>query len=513
MPLCYTNVRGVFMPVDFTGVALPFDQKKQAAVLWYLITDRVFYEHARHRIKAEWFGDLTTGKVCGALMKFHDKNGRQPKSTDEFCSSDSFMVEEAPVRQGMLTMVAYAREAADAFGLDVLKTELTEWLQAYIYKDGVETATHHFRQSRFHEAYQIITERVRLINETRFDDDFEYSFDNLADGMMVAEERVKDGCTFGLRLVDDALHPKGVADRGGLFRKDTTCIMAPVNIGKTTTMANVVAANINLGRRVLLLIHEGEPSDIRDKILQRLFGMTKDELWSLRLTDVGRELLTGWERLLKERLTFVPYIKAQMTIEDVIPVIRRKCEEAAVQGRPYELLADDYPALLDSDRARSSRMEERARIEYIYLTFTQLANELNLHCLVNIQVNRTGSQANRHEDRLLGMEDVAESWGAMAKVTNVITLNRSPNDMVLNRCTYHIVKSRSGATGKAIVANTDFDRGTSHSDALGGAWYWYRGKLIDSNELTGYLAKYAGKEIDDKPIVADAPAEPPKDKT
>jgi hypothetical protein len=499
------------MPVEFEGVSLPFAPKKQAAVLWYLITDRVFFEHARHRVKPSWFGDLTQGKVCGALYKFHEKCSRQPKSVDEFCESDGFLVEEAPVRQAMLTMVAYAREAADAYGLDALKTELTEWLQAYIYKDGVETATHHFRLQEFHKAYQIITERVRLINETKFDDDFEYSFDNLADSLLVAEDRVKDGCTFGLRLVDDALHPKGVADQGGLFRKDTTCLMAPINIGKTTTMLNAVAANVERGRRVLLLIHEGEPSDIRDKILQRIFFMTKDSLWSLRLTPEGRALLTAWEGLLKERLTFIPYIKAQMTVEDIIPIIRRKCEEAALQGKPYDLLADDYPALLDSERARQSRMEERARIEYVYLTFTQLANELNLHCLVNIQVNRAGSTANRHEDRLLGMEDVSESWGSMAKVTNVITVNRSPNDMVLNRCTFHIVKSRSNATGKAIVANTDFDRGTSHSDALGGAWYWYRGKLIASNELTEYLAKNPGKEIDDKPVVATPPADPPAD--
>jgi hypothetical protein len=199
---------------------------------------------------------------------------------------------------------------------------------------------------------------------------------------------------------------------------------------------------------------------------------------------------------LKQWLTFIPYIKAQMTVEDVIPLIRRKCEEAISQGRPYELLANDYPELLLSDYAKASRMEDRTRIAQVYLIFTQLANEMNLHCLVNIQTNRSGSSVNRAEDRLLSMEDVAESWGAMAKVTNVITVNRSPNDMAKDRLTYYIVKSRSSGTGRAIVARTNFAHAIAHSNdpSYGSAWY-SGAKMIGGAEMDSLLAICQGGEI------------------
>lgn len=485
------------MAFNFDGVALPFATRKQAAILWYLLTNRTFFEHAKNKLKPAWFTDLIMGKVYAALLEFAN-DPRHPRlpTKPELLECRGFMTEEAAVRSAMRAAVETAYNESQVYGLDVLRGELTEWLHAYIYKEGIETATHHFQQQRFSEAYKIAAERIKLIQETKFEEDFEFDFSNLEQGLAESESRVLEGCTFGLKAVDDALSPGGVSTAGGLFRRDTTCLMAPVNIGKTTAMLSAVAANVVSGRRVLLIVHEGEPTDIRDKLLMNMLGVSKPGLWAMRTTAQGRAALGLMEQLLKKSLTFVPYIKAQMTVEDVVPIIRQKCEAAASEGRPYAMLANDYPELLMSEYAKAARMEDRSRIALVYLIFTQLANEFNLHCLVNIQVNRDGSRANRNEDRLLGMEDVAESWGAMAKVTNVLTVNRSPNDMAKNRLTYYIVKSRSSGTGRAIVARTDFDKAIAHSDrdGFGAAWY-FGSKMIPSADLDAMAAMCHGKEI------------------
>lgn len=485
------------MSVNLDNLLLPFAPRKQSAILWYLTSNRTFFEHARNKIKPNWFSEPITGKVYSALLEFatHPSHPRLPTKA-ELMESHGFMSEEPAVRSAMRGAVETAYNESMVYGLDVLKGELTEWLHAYIYKEGIETATHHFQQQRFSEAYKIASERMKLIQDTRFDEDYEFDFSNLAESLAESEGRVLEGCTFGLKAIDDALTPGGVSTAGGLFRRDTTCLMAPVNIGKTTAMLSAVAANIMSNRRVLLIVHEGEPTDIRDKLVMNMLGVTKPELWAMRRSAEGRATLSIMESFLKKGLTFVPYIKAQMTVEDVIPIIRQKCEEAASEGRPYALLADDYPELLMSEYAKAARMEDRARIAMVYLIFTQLANEFNCHCLVNIQVNRPGSKANREEERLLGLEDVAESFGAMAKVTNVITVNRSPNDMAKNRLTYYIVKSRSSGTGRAIVARTDFDKAIAHSDrdGFGAAWY-FGSKMIPSEELDQYLPMCQGKEI------------------
>jgi len=482
------------MPSILDDLKLPFATRKQAAILWYLITNRTFFEHARNKLKPGWFTDGNTAKVYSALLEFAS-NPRHPRlpTKPELMESAGFMTEEPAVRSAMRAAVELAYNEAQVYGLDVLKGELTDWLHAYIYKEGLDLADQHFRKERFAEAYKIAAERIKLIQDTKFDDDYEFDFSNLAESLAESESRVLEGCTFGLKVVDDSLTPGGVSTAGGLFRRDTTCLMAPVNIGKTTGMLSTVAANVMSNRRVCLMVHEGEPTDIRDKLLMNMLFVTKPELWAMRTSPQGRAALEFMEKMLKQGLTFIPYVKAQMTIEDVVPLIRRKCEDAANEGRPYDMLADDYPALLLSEYAKAARMEDRARIEQVYLTFTQLANEFNLHCLVNIQTNRDGSRANRGEDRLLGMEDVSESWGAMAKMTNVITVNRSPNDMAKNRLTYYIVKSRSSGTGRAIVARTDFDRAIAHSDrdGFGAAWY-FGSKMIPGEELDQYLPQLGG---------------------
>jgi hypothetical protein len=490
------------MPLNLDTLQLPFEKRKQAAVLWFLATDRQFFEHAKVRIKPAWFADPIMGKVYAALLFFYDGGEgstayrRLPKKP-ELLESRSFMLEEPNVRSAMRAAVEMAYNESQVYGLDVLKAELTEWLHAYIYKEGIEQATALFQQQKFSQAYKIAAERIKLIQETKFEEDCEFDFSDLEHSLMESEARIADGVTFGLKAVDDALSPGGVTTGiGGLFRRDTTCLMAPVNIGKTTAMLSVVCANIRAHKRVLLVVHEGEPSDIRDKLLCNLLDVDKTVLWSLRLTPEGRQILVMMEADLKKYLTFIPYIKAQMTIDDVLPLIRRKCEEATGQGRPYELLADDYPELLMSEHAKAARMEERARIALVYLNFTQLANELNLHCLVNIQTNRSGSSVNRSEDRLLSMEDVAESWGAMAKMTNVITVNRSPNDMAKDRLTYYIVKSRSSGTGRAIVARTNFGHAVAHSnDAKYGAAWYFGSKMIAGGEMDHLLAVCSGGEI------------------
>jgi len=484
------------MTVSFDGVTLPFAPRKQAAIMWYLLTDRLFFEHAKTKIKPQWFTDQIVGKTYSALIEFHAQFKRLP-SKPEFVDSNRFLIEEPTVRSAMRAAVEMAYNESRVYGLDVLKNELTDWLHAYIYKDGMLAAADHFQHQRYSEAYSIASERMKLIQETRFDEDCEFDFSGLVEGLQASEERVLDGCTFGLKMIDDALTPGGMTGSGGLFRGDTTCLMAPVGVGKTSTMVSVVSANIQANRRCLLLIHEGEATDIRDKLLCNLLQLNRTDLWALRTYDGGRRCLVAIEQVLKERLTFIPYIKAQMTIESVLPLIRRKCDEANSQGRPYCLLADDYPELLLSEYAQSARMEERARIQTVYLIFTQLASELNLHCLVNAQTNRDGSRANKAEDRLLSIEDIAESWGVMQKMTNVITLNRSPGDMVKNRLTYLIAKSRSSATGRAIVCRTDFGKCITHSDreGFGAAYYQASGKMIAGDELDALLPMCAGGEI------------------
>jgi hypothetical protein len=125
----------------------------------------------------------------------------------------------------------------------------------------------------------------------------------------------------------------------------------------------------------------------------------------------------------------------------------------------------------------------------------QLALELDCHVIAAVQTNRQGSISNRDDERLLTMEDVAESWGVMTAATNVLTLNRDQHAAMNQRLTFYVAKSRSSEVGRAIVAKTDYAKCITHDDDLGGTWY--RGSNTMADRIDDLLAKYNGKPIPD----------------
>jgi len=131
-------------------------------------------------------------------------------------------------------------------------------------------------------------------------------------------------------------------------------------------------------------------------------------------------------------------------------------------------------------------------LDIVYDYYVQLALEYNFHALLAIQANREGSKVNRgiESNRLLMMEDVAEAWGPMTSATNVITLNRSVNAKRKNRLTLYVAKSRSSETGQAIVAQSNFSHGLTHSTKMKSTGYF--GTSTMEGVIDNYLVQFNG---------------------
>jgi hypothetical protein len=195
---------------------------------------------------------------------------------------------------------------------------------------------------------------------------------------------------------------------------------------------------------------------------------------------------------------FIPYNKPRLTVEEVESVIyQAQDRRKAKMGKGFDLLVCDYPAKLGTESNRKGNLSVRDKDDYVYDVFTQIALDLGVHCLDAIQTNRDGSKINKGyrgaEKRLLTMEDVKESWGPMTTATNVISLNRSPEDEANNRLIAHLCKSRSAEVGWSIICNTNYAAATTHSDDLGCAWY--RGTSPMSETIDVLLQQYKGNQI------------------
>lgn len=285
----------------------------------------------------------------------------------------------------------------------------------------------------------------------------------------------------------------------------------------TTSMITVANANVMELEPTLFITHEGRPSDIKEKIWCNMLDVSPQLLLGYRdqagnkqpglyETEEGRKRIDFHLRLMGRYLTYVPYNKAGLSVEEVASMIRRKQDERISKfGQGYRLLVVDYPAKLTTELAAKGNMQRRSIDEHVYNYFEQLGLELGMHVLCAIQTNREGSKVNKGlhgEDRLLTTEDVMESWGPMTSATNVWSINADPRAKANKRLTYYVDKSRSSETGWAIVCRTNFNHAITHSNTLGCTYY--RGASTYADKIDHLLDQYIaqGTEIPQTTLAA-----------
>jgi DnaB-like helicase C terminal domain len=476
---------------------LPFHKKKQDAIVGWCITQPKFFMQCKNLVDPSWFSDPYAQKVYKAQLKWVKDNDVVP-TVEEMRFSSEITLEEPALRTKLQAKVSECISETQHFHLEPLSKELEKWLRARIFYVGANAAQKDYNSERYEEAYRVMDACLKNIKEASFLNEREVSFADPIKDIEQSKNEIRNGLTFGLKTVDDLLLPGN--ENGALLPGDTTIMLAPTNIGKTTNMITIGNANLARGKRILLVTHEGRPMDIKEKVWRNHLGVDSKEYFELPNTEEGVKRLQRGSMMLNRFLTYVPYNKAGLTVEEVEPFIRRKQEELiAKQGKGYDLLIVDYPAKLSTKQAQQGSMSKRTIDEIVYGYFIQLALEYNFHSLLAIQTNREGAKVNkgqRDERRLLVMEDVHESYGVMQEATNVITMNKDAVAKARKRMTYHIDKSRSSETGFAVVARTDFARATTHSNELGSIWY--RGTSTLADQVDDLLAnpENNGQEID-----------------
>lgn len=466
--------------------SLPFSEPKQDAMLGHLLVNDRFFLQARMRVEPSWFVNVYNSKIWRAKTDFHVSYGRVPTMA-ELKEQPAFLSEEQIVKEKLYLKLGSCIAASAEFGLDTITPELTDWLHARIYHRMVDESSGLFNKQKFQAAYSVMKEKIKEIDQTSFANDNEASFENIEEDLKQEVLDRKTALTFGLTGMDRLLVPplyddygKEVAT-GGLLRGDTTMILAPTNLGKTTCLFTIAAHNIlpPQNKSVLIVAHEDSEGELKQKLLCSVLNWSRAQLYEGFKTVHGREAISFATDCIKRNVVYVHMAKAGLTVEDVEQVIRRKQDARASKSetgfKGFDMLIDDYPHKLTSVIARGGHWEQRNVDEYVYNYFVMLAVEYNWHSLLPIQTNREGAKINArvkgYERRLIIPQDVSESWGTMCIADNVISLNRDEMAEAGEYLTYYVGKSRSNRKGWAVLAKSDFAHGRTHDDALGCTWY------------------------------------------
>jgi hypothetical protein len=478
--------------------ALPFEPKQQDAVLGHILSDKNFFVQVKDRIRGAWFLDGWGGKLYDSYVKFYSKYGHLPASDDEFLGwEDLFDLPPAERAKLKNTLLRCRNETAN-YSLDVLREGLTGWLQSRIYHQYVGESANLFNNRKFGDARKVLEKAVRELQDTYFEGIPALDYDpwRLVESI---EHDTSKALTLGHPLLDRVMNPD--CARGSLLPGDSTVLMAPTNVGKTTATIAVIAANILERKHCIVLTHEGRDRNLMEKVYQALIGVTPTQFRAMaRSNELHlRNGLQAIYDLLKEYLTHIHIQKPGLTVEEVVSIIRSHQQRLKARtGHGYHICADDYPAILGSGGISNVRMEKHDRISYIYRYLVDLMGEEQIHGLFPIQTNRDGSKMNRqvgdyrNKKHLLTLEFVQAAYEATNSATNILTINRSPDDQAKHLITYLFCKSRSSETNVAVACRSAFHIGRAHWGSLPATMF--RGtEGID--QLDSLLLEFPNQEI------------------
>lgn len=481
----------------------------QEAVVGWFLHDQLFLERSALVVKPEFFADPVLRKIVSMVFDFVKKYKRRPDRHELagiFNDGDSRIYLERILR---------CEAVRNNYGLDIVSDELEKFAKIESYREILLRSEKLYQQEKQIEALEMASREIDKTYKLSLKSDKTVEFDVdkilsrieandsecLTTGDPDFDEMIKEGSKVpesqlaarretlrkkreeydsamfsGTITGDDGARAWAndleVRTKGCFAKGDSTIVIGATNSGKTTFINTIVTANVLMNKKVLYIFHEDDEVSIMFKIIKTLLGITSAEVKQLRTNP---EMLTKLKVIFnkcKENLVMLPVLDPEsMAVESVIGQVKFLNEKMKSNtGAGFDLVVDDYPGLLWSQRIRNIKTEKRHEITECYFQFMQAAKALECHVLLPAQSNREGSRKQLQKDSkaaLMSTEDVGEAYGIVQSADNVITINRTEDQVSKKTMTLFVAKTRSGEKFFKFHTRTDFARGRTHGFGLG----------------------------------------------
>ena len=339
---------------------------------------------------------------------------------------------------------------------DKIFKEMTRFIRANIFVDACLDAVKFYNAGKLDEAFVLTENRMQALNRVNFGYDGNAAISSWREVVSQAQFESSNSIKTNIYAIDKAMG-------GGLMPGTWTTFLGSSNAGKSMINGMLAREAVMQGKRVYITVHEDEPNPTK---LRYLAAFTEIPINKLAfgvafLTAEEQELLDFAESLLSKYVRFRFMYSDQSTVENVMS----KCRELMRDWAPdtehpqagFDLYLCDYGQCLRSAELKSR--EERHVQEHVYHMLKQLCLELNIAGAGGAQVNRTANKVNSAGADWLRMTDVAEAYGITKKSSNVITVNRSDEDVINNRVVFLLDKCRNGPAKIAVECESDYSRG------------------------------------------------------
>jgi replicative DNA helicase len=220
--------------------------------------------------------------------------------------------------------------------------------------------------------------------------------------------------------------------------------LAPPGVGKTSLLINQGVEMAKAGSKVLHITLEINKAKCRQRVDQKLTGLTNAErLGKPKLVVEARKALTksGGEFYIKD------WCSRNVTCDDIRTLVRNM----RAQGEEVDTVCVDYLELMAPSKI--NRHGERFNFSLVAKEMRRLANELGIKLITAWQVNRVG--ADKH---IIGKTDVSECWDIVKHADIIMGLNQNEKELEGHILRVNIIKQRESTARPLEYYYSDLDR-------------------------------------------------------
>ena len=265
-------------------------------------------------------------------------------------------------------------------------------------------------------------------------------------------------CPTRIHALDDII--------GGLQRKESMMIMAPLNVGKSWAIIHLAISALMSGRYVLYLTLEMTKDRVLQRILQNVTGasrstdkMTKTvEMWDAEfLHKEEREVPTLLDatkvanhmRMLgsfRGKLSVREYPASNMSVREMERDIQ--LFDATFTRLPDLVLVDGLGDMAHDNSNLRTSLTSTVR------EFHRLANEYNCSIAFSHQANRESVSSKigtgKGKTRLIEDQHTGESFGIVQVVDTAVSINHSKEDYKDGRLKMYVMRARNARKWEVI---------------------------------------------------------------
>lgn len=230
--------------------------------------------------------------------------------------------------------------------------------------------------------------------------------------------------------VSTGWHHVDMVLEGGLSPGELGVILGPSNRGKSMALINVGfgAASIGSGKNVVHITHEMSGGVVAKRYAARMtfrFPKRGEDLggYEDELHEAARRLMSGKVRVLDLGKSSLQAVKAGL-------------DRLVAEDYKFDLVIDDYPDLMESDRSYAQR---RFELSYIYGELRDLGRQYDCPVWVASQSRRAS-----FSKEIITMQDIAEDIGKVNIADVIIGLCQTAEEEEADQCRLFMAKVRDG---------------------------------------------------------------------